>query len=82
MKVLFFKFDYTKDLSFYLEYIENTEFKNTYFQLSYLKFVGEVQTLKDIHLLKYLTFNCLDYNSQKIGKIFDFKDLFFFLILR
>ena len=78
MKVHFFKFDYTKDLSFYLEYIENTEFKNTYFQISYLKFVGEVQTLKDIHLLKYFTFNCLDYNSQKIGKIFDFKDLFFF----
>ena len=52
-QVHFIPFNIEDKFPFRLEFIEKTVFKNTYFQITYLKFKGRINTPNEQQLLSY-----------------------------
>ena len=76
-QVHFIPFNIEDKFPFRLEFIEKTVFKNTYFQISYLKFKGRINTPNEQQLLSYFIEKNLDENTKAICRILDFTELIF-----
>ena len=76
-QVHFIPFNTEDKFPFRLEFIEKTVFKNTYFQISYLKFKGRINTPDEQQLLSYFIEKNLDENTKAVCRILDFTELIF-----
>ena len=76
-QVHFIPFNIEDKFPFRLEFIEKTVFKNTYFQITYLKFKGRINTPDEQQLLSYFIEKNLDENAKAVCRILDFTELIF-----
>ena len=76
-QIHFIPFNIEDKFPFRLEFIEKTVFKNTYFQISYLKFKGRINTPDEQQLLSYFIEKNLDENTKAVCCILDFTELIF-----
>ena len=76
-QVHFIPFNIEDKFPFQLEFIEKAVFKNTYFQISYLKFKGRINTPDEQQLLSYFIEKNLDENAKAVYRILDFTELIF-----